>query len=459
MNTQRGFVGPNTPRYSDIMDCIRCGLCLPHCPTYSELAVEMDSPRGRLALIKGVADGRLAVDSPGFVKHMYQCLDCRACETACPAGVPFGRLVEAARAQIERGYRRPWRVRLIRWAVLGQLFPFPGRLGALARLVHLYQRLGLRGPLRRLLPSRLAELEALLPPLPDRFFSLGPRVTSGYGLQTATPSLSNRRSRAASGSFSCSAGQRRVAFFAGCVQSLIFAEVNRATVRVLTRNGCQVDVPRGQVCCGALHVHAGDPDGARALARRNLDAFDSDEVPIVVNAAGCGAMLKEYGDLLADDPAYAGRARAFSARVRDVSEFLVALPLERPDGQVRLRVTYQAPCHLIHAQRIAEAPLQLLRAIPGLELVSMAESDRCCGSAGIYNLTQRELSMRLLDRKIAHLAATGAQAVVSGNAGCLLQLRAGVRRAGLEMQVLHPIELLDAAYRRNGSPNQGIRRQ
>ncbi len=428
----------DAPDYEAIHRCIRCGMCLPHCPTYRELGVEMDSPRGRIALIRAVADGRLELNDLLFEKHLYQCLDCRACETACPSGVQFGYLMEHARGQIEQSAPRPGRVRLLRWLVFDQLFPFPARLRALASLLHLYQRSGIQALVRRTgilksLPGNLAEMEALLPALSGRFFNPADSRLQTSDSQTPV-----------------------VAFFAGCVQSLALAEVNRATVRVLERNGYQVIVPEAQVCCGALHAHAGERDGARALARRNLDAFDLDQVDaIVVNAAGCGAILKEYVDLLYEDPAYAAKAAAFVSKVKDIHEFLIGLPLVPPPspsgrgvgGEGPLRVTYQDACHLLHAQRIKDAPRVLLRSIRGIELVEMAEADWCCGSAGIYNLTQPALSGQILARKVVNIVETGADVVAVGNTGCLIQLKHGIEQAGLKIRVAHPIELLDEAYR------------
>lgn len=437
-----GFIWPDAPDYEAIHRCIRCGMCLPHCPTYRELGVEMDSPRGRIALIRAAAEGRLEVTDPLFEKHLYQCLDCRACETACPSGVRFGYLMEHARGQIEQARRWPGPIRLLRWFVFDQLVPFPARLQALASLLRLYQRSGVQALVRRtglltFLPGSLVAMEALLPPLPDSFFG-----SKDSGLRAPNPTTP----------------RHTVAFFAGCVQSLAFGEVNRATVRVLERNGCRVIVPEAQVCCGALHAHAGERDGARALARRNLEAFDLDQVDaIVVNAAGCGAMLKEYEDLLHEDPVYATRAKAFVSKVKDIHEFLASLPLVPPSTLTpgpsprgrgeSLRVTYQDACHLLHAQRIKDAPRALLRAIPGIELVEMAESDWCCGSAGIYNITQPALSGQILARKVAQIAATRADVLAVGNTGCLLQLKRGVEQAGLKIRVVHPIELLDEAYR------------
>jgi glycolate oxidase iron-sulfur subunit len=445
MRRAPGFTIPDPPSAAELGRCVHCGLCLPHCPTFRELRIETESPRGRLHLMRALGEGRVE-PTDTFVRHMSLCLDCRACEAACPSGVQFGQLMEATRAEIRR--RRPGsrRARALRWLVFRQLLPHPGRLAALGRLLRAYQRLGLQRLVRavgeRLAPPaaapagvgaragqppplrRLIEAERLLPPLSARFFE--PRgVVPAWGRQ-----------------------RERVAFFAGCVMRLAFAATSRATVRVLARNGCSVALPEEQVCCGALHVHAGDREQAKELARRNVAAFEAGGAEaIVVNAAGCGAALKEYGALLARDPAWAERARAFSARVRDLSELLAELPLDPPCGAINARVAYQDACHLLHAQRVGRQPRDLLRAIPGLELVEMADPDRCCGSAGLYNLTEPELAARFGAQKAANVDATGADLVVSGNLGCLIQLRAALAQRGSRARAVHLADLLDRAYR------------
>ncbi len=428
-----GFTDRDRPSEAILNTCVHCGLCLPHCPTYRTLYREPSSPRGRIHLIRQVADGRVALDAAVFREQMYECLDCRACEAVCPSGVRYGQLVEMARAQIERRVPRPWWQRLLRWAVFTGLFASPARFRALVALLRLYQRSGLQRLARasRVLEGLgLAAQERMLPPLPAAFF---------------TPA----------GQTWCPAGpvRQRVALFAGCVMSTVYAEIDRATARVLAANGCEVLVPPGQGCCGALHVHAGLLDAGRALMRRNVAAFERLEIDaIVVNAAGCGAMLKEYGHLLADDPAYAARAAAVAEKVRDVTEYLCAIGFTPPAGRLDLVVTYQEPCHLVHAQGIKSQPRQLLRAIPGLRLVEMAEADFCCGSAGIYNLTRPALAAQLRRRKVDNVLATQAAVVVSANPGCMLQLQAGLAEAGSPVQVKHLVELLDAAYQTGPAP-------
>jgi len=434
-----GFRDPDRPDPAIFSSCVRCGLCLPHCPTYRETLRETSSPRGRIHLIQAVSEGRLSVTSPGFVGQMYQCLDCRACEDVCPSGVQYGRLVEAARAQIERARPRPLAQRLLRRFVFGALFGNMRLFRTANRLLWLYQHSGLQWLARRLgilKLLRLQEAEALLPALSSRFLTPRGQVIAPTWSAAGKP-------------------RARVALFAGCMMSTAFAETDRATARVLAANGCEVHIPAGQGCCGALTTHAGELDRARVMARRVIEAFERQEAitpldAIIINAAGCGAALKEYGHLLHDDPSFAQRAAAFSAKVQDITEFLGALErrgeLNRNMHPLPLTVTYQEACHLAHAQRITEQPRRLLRAIPGLRLLEMEESAMCCGSAGIYNVTQPEMSRRLLTRKMGHALATEAEVIVSTNPGCILQLQAGARAAGASVRVAHLVDLLDAAY-------------
>lgn len=404
----------------ELDQCVHCGLCLTQCPTYRVTRLETESPRGRIHLVRAAAEGRIA-PTARFAEHLYLCLMCRACETACPSGVKYGRIAEAARAVLGPPGSRLGRA--LTGLAFRQLFPHLGRMRALIVLLRLYQRSGLRA-LARLLPRRLREMEALLPPVPDRFFAPGADVLPATGPRRA-----------------------RVAFLSGCVMPLLFGEVNEATVRVLRRNGCEVVIPRAQGCCAALNLHNGEMTAAKAMARRNIDAFLAAGVDaIIVNAAGCGATMKEYDHLLRDDPVYAQKARACSALVKDASEFLVELDLVGALGRLELTVTYQDPCHLAHGQRVRAAPRALLTAIPGLTLVEMEAADRCCGSAGIYNVLQPAMSRALLEEKMAAIARTRAQAVVAPNPGCMLQLRAGSRGGGDGPAVYHLFDLLDRAY-------------
>jgi glycolate oxidase iron-sulfur subunit len=414
--------------------CIKCGFCLPKCPTYRETGLESASPRGRIHLMKLVAKGRL--QAAEIAEQLDLCLGCRACETACPAGVKFGRLLEAGREQTRQANGRSqggsWPERRGEQIFFSGLLPHLKRLDLGVDLLWLYQASGLQWLVRkshllRLFSKALPDLELLLPKLPPPYMR--------RGLQEQTPAEGVE--------------QHRVGFLAGCVMRSVFAHINAATVRVLARNGCRVIIPRGVGCCGALHAHHGDLAEARQIARQTISLFERyDLEAVIVNSAGCGAMLKEYGQLLADDPIYAERALAFSRKVSDVSEFLANLPLNLPMGKLPLRVAYDDPCHLLHGQGIGREPRQLLQQIPGVDLVSFLEADWCCGSAGIYNLTQPEMSRQLLDRKMRHITAVDPDVIASGNPGCMLQLGWGVKRAGLRAEVVHPIELLDRAYQR-----------
>jgi glycolate dehydrogenase iron-sulfur subunit len=414
------------PVYEDFSRCVHCGLCLNHCPTYRLWQLEADSPRGRIRQMMLVEQGELPV-SEGFVDHIDKCLDCRSCETACPSGVNFGKLVEHARARIERDFKRPLFSRAARDFLYRRLLPYPERIAMAAKLLRIYQRSGLQAVARatgilRLLG--LAERELLLPPVDRHFFfeQLGKTFTA-QGTRRA-----------------------RVAFFAGCVANVTFTALNEATIRVLTANGCEVVIPGGQFCCGALPAHAGVRDVARNLARRNIAAFASANFDaLVTNAAGCGSTLKEYDHLFtADEPEFAPAA-ALAKKTRDVTEFLAALGLSAPLKPISARITYQDSCHLLHGQKIREAPRQLLRAIPGVELVELPFADICCGSAGVYNVTQTKASLDLLAEKMACAKTTSAQIIATANPGCLLQLRAGVEIHKTGQEILHVIELLDRA--------------
>ncbi len=430
---RRGFSGRDIPSDEIINTCVRCGFCLTSCPTYLETRVETSSPRGRIYLMKAVGEGRLDITSPGFVHQMYECLDCRACEAVCPSGVQYGKLVEPARTQVEQHVKRPPQVRLVRAATFRLLFNDMRLFRAGSAAFWFYQRSGLQWLVRRsgvLKPFNLDEMEGYLPRMSSRFF-----VPEGQ----VYPAIGERRAR--------------VALFAGCIMSTAFAKVDRATARVLARNGCEVVAPPGQGCCGALTVHGGDLDAARVMMKRNIEAFEALDVDaIIINAAGCGSTLKEYGHLLRDDPEWAGRAAAFAAKVKDLSEYLAGLGLVGELGEIRARVTYQDACHLAHAQRITRQPRELLKAIPGLQFVEMTESSVCCGSAGIYNITNPEMSTRLMDRKIRHARDVEPEIIVSANPGCMIQLATGLQRAGAtEVKVRHLAEMLDEAYRRSGS--------
>jgi glycolate oxidase iron-sulfur subunit len=432
MPNSQPIPGP-TPVYEDYARCIHCGLCLSACPTYRLWNLEADSPRGRIHQMINVAQSELANHEPAaritdsFVVHIDKCLDCRACETACPSGVEYGKLVEHARARIERDYERSWLSQFFRNFFFRNFLSAPHFIEDAARLLRLYQRSGLQTIARTIGILKLlglAERERLLPPIDDEFFF--------KRLGETFPAVGPRRAR--------------VAFFAGCIANVTFSDLNEATIRVLTTNGCEVVVPKNQLCCGALAAHAGFRESARELARKNLAAFPLDEIDaIVTNSAGCGSTLKEYHHLFSRHEPEHALAFAFAAKTRDVTEFLATLGLTAKLNPLRHRVTYQDSCHLLHGQKIRDAPRTLLRAIPNLDFVELPYSEICCGSAGIYNVTQTEASMELLAEKMRHIQSTGAQTIVTANPGCLLQLRAGAALHHTNQQVLHVIELLDRA--------------
>jgi glycolate oxidase iron-sulfur subunit len=416
------------PRQFDLDRCVHCGLCLNACPTYRELGLEMDSPRGRIYQMVQVANGAPITDS--YREHIGLCLACRGCESACPSGVPYGRMVEAARAELEAHTKRGWFERQLRRLVFVRLLPSRSALSVAGTLLYLFEVSGLKALARGMgqlgLFGRLGDLQQLTPSAdPPFFFSQIGRTFPPEGERT-----------------------HRVAFLAGCIANVSFARLNEATVRVLQRNGCEVVVPEGQGCCGALHLHSGLRDEARKLACRNVDAvLDGGFHAIITNAAGCGSTLKEYGELLADVPEYAEKARRFSSLMRDITEFLGGLELNTNFGRVDAVVTYQDSCHLAHGQHIRQSPRQLLGAIPGLTFREMSGADICCGSAGIYNVVQTEMSMQILKHKMEAVNAAHADIIATANPGCMLQLQAGVRLHGSGQSVMHVVELLDQAYK------------
>ncbi|HYP13405.1 MAG TPA: heterodisulfide reductase-related iron-sulfur binding cluster [Bryobacteraceae bacterium] len=416
------------PRQADLDKCVHCGLCLNSCPTYRENGLEMDSPRGRIYQMVQIATGQATIN-PSYIEHIDLCLACRGCESACPSGVPYGRMVEAARSEIESRIERPRHVRLLRKAVFEHLLPSKLALQAAGSFLYAYRITGLQKIVRSsglLKRFGIAEAEALSPEaeVPD-FFRYYGRVLPAIGQQ-----------------------RYRVAMIGGCMANVFFARLNEATVRVLQHNGCEVSIPAAQTCCGALHVHAGVREKAEQLARQNIDAIlDGKYDAIITNAAGCGSTLKEYGELLEDDPAYAERGRQFSALMKDVTEFLGSIELKRPERELPYKVTYQDSCHLAHGQKIRSAPRLLLKSIPGLVLKEMPMADLCCGSAGIYNVVQIEMSMAVLERKMNYVNSVDPEVIATANPGCMLQLRAGAKKHGKGQPVKHVVELLDEAYR------------
>jgi glycolate oxidase iron-sulfur subunit len=441
--------------YGRFLDCVHCGLCTAACPTYLETGNENDSPRGRIYLMRAVTDGRLEL-GPSVKRHLDLCLDCRSCETACPSGVQYGRLIEPFRVDMRRAEEKSkgatgsstgpggpsWLERML----LYHLFPYPTRMKAALMPARWLQRTGLdrlidRSGLPRLLPgfvqrmyAQLPRLQSAAPPLPELL-----------------PAIGQRRAR--------------VGLFAGCVAQAMFPQTNWATARVLQANGCDVVTPRNQVCCGAIHYHSGAAEPALALAAQNAAAFDVTKLDaVIINVAGCGSMLKDYGHIAEEASQSDGGARRppgatgpeslaqFASKVRDVSQFLAELGPIPPSGEIKLRATYHDACHLVHAQRVREQPRSLLALVPGLELVPLAESEICCGAAGSYNLTEPEMSERLSQRKLRNILATQAQAVITGNAGCSLQIQAALRRAGSPIWVAHPMDVLDLSYRNAPPP-------
>ena len=425
------FTGTDAPSEEDLYKCIHCGFCLPACPTYLETGLETESPRGRIALMKAVNEGRIGI-TPGVSRHWDLCIQCRACEVVCPSGVPYGRLIESTMSQVKVQRRRwmPSFLALVGGIVLRHVLPHQRRLALLVAGLRVYQRWGLqkavrRSGLLRAVSPTLAELEQTSPVVPATTFKATGQTIPPVGEKRAT-----------------------VALLSGCVMPLLNGPEMHAVTRVLAHNGCEVVVTQGQVCCGAINSSVGDLDTTRDLARRNVDAFLSSGVDaVVVASAGCGIRMKEYHHLLADDGEYAEKAARMSAMVKDIHEFLVDLPLLPPTGYLDYRVTYQDSCHLAHAQRITEAPREVLRSIPGLDLAEMADSALCCGSGGTYMVRESQFASRLLDSKMRSVIDTGADIVATANPGCILQLRYGASREGLPIEVRYVTDLLDEAYR------------
>jgi glycolate oxidase iron-sulfur subunit len=411
--------------YELFLDCVHCGLCTSACPTYVELGTEMDSPRGRIYLMRAVTDGKLAANDPDVRRHLDLCLDCRACESACPSGVQYGRLIEPFRMHLAKQGPESQPLSWLQRLVLFGVTPYAGRTRLALAPVRFLQWTGLdrlfeRAGLFRLLPRTLRQLHDMVP-----------RLQPSRGrLPEVLPAEGKRRAR--------------VALFLGCAGDAFLPQTTLATARVLQHNGCEVWVPPAQVCCGALHYHAAQEEPAKEFAGRNCDVFGrqlAEVDAVIVNAAGCGAMLKDYGHLLGDT-----RGKALSSKVRDVSEFLVQLGPVPPEHPLPIKATYHDACHLCHGQQIRRPPRQLLEMIPGLELVPLAESEICCGAAGSYNITQPEMAERLGERKARHVLDTGAQAVFTGNVGCLLQVGRYLKKARPDVWVAHPIDALWASY-------------
>lgn len=423
------FDDQDRPSEELIRDCVHCGFCLSACPTYLQTGNELDSPRGRIYLMKSALGGEIPIEG-SLVTHLDRCLGCLACEPACPSGVQYGSLIEASRSQIDKRYDRGTAEKLHRSAIFS-LFPHPGRLKLMLPFLYLYQKLGISsfirstGALGKVSP-KLEQMEAMLPPVDS--------PTVAKALPSVIPAKGKRR--------------YRVAMLTGCVQSIFFSGVNEATARVLSENGCEVVVPSPQGCCGALSVHSGRLSEGRDFARDTIKTFENLDVDaLIINSAGCGSTVKDYGQILEEDGAFSGRAEALSIVTKDVTEFLSEIGLTGDLKELNLRVTYQDACHLGHAQRVKQPPREVMSQIPGLELIEMPESDVCCGSAGIYNLVQPEMSQGLLERKTENLSTVNVDYITAGNPGCLLQIKKGIDKRGLNIKTAHPIELLDWSYK------------
>ena len=420
------------PDQSDLDKCVHCGLCLNSCPTYRELGLEMDSPRGRVYQINAVKNG--APLTPAYIQHLDLCLACRGCETACPSGVPYGRIIESARAHIVAERRPTFWNRIAKKLLFQNLLQSETGLQLAGAALYAYQASGMQRLVRATgflkLFGTLANLEALspTPEIPFFYNKIG-RVYPAIGPQ-----------------------RYRVAFLAGCIANVAFARLNEATVRVLQKNGCEVSIPAGQNCCGALHLHSGLQDEAQKLARINIDVFLAENYDaIITNAAGCGSTLKEYGELLRDDKEYSSKAAQFSFRMKDVTEFLAGIELSPGLGALPYTITYQDSCHLAHGQKIKDAPRKLLKSIPGISFREMPMADLCCGSAGVYNIVQNRMAMQILEGKMKSIGLTTATVIATANPGCLLQLAAGARLFGQGQRVAHVVELLDEAYQLSGN--------
>ncbi len=411
-----------------LAQCIHCGLCLQACPTYAVFGTEMDAPRGRIALMRAASDGRLTPEqfNDAFTTHINLCLACRACETACPSGVQYGALLDGAHKTIVANHAPGAVENFVRWLGLREMMPHVERMKFVARLMWLYEKSGVQKLVRAInfLPKPLKAMEAILPPIEPRY----------RDYRAPAPAIGEKRGT--------------VAFFIGCIQEAFLSSVNEATIRVLQRNGYEVHFPAGQTCCGAAQLHVGEYDLVRQLAKQNIDAFLAREYDAILsNAGGCGATLRtEYAHLFHDDSAYAAKAKKFSAQVQDVNEFIAAHYTNPPKGNVPVRVTYSDSCHLRHVQKVVKQPRDLIKSIPGVQLVELKLPDRCCGSAGVYNIVNASVADDVLAAKMADIATTGAQMIVASNIGCHMQLIAGARQAQLNVPVVHVMQLLDMAY-------------
>ncbi len=424
------FIGVDIPSDDTITNCMHCGLCLPVCPTYALTGMEKSSPRGRIRLIKSVAEGTLGITN-GFIEEMNFCLDCQACETACPAGVKYGTLVESARNQIRIQRKGTLFSRSLKWIFLGNVLSKTSLLNFVSKILRFYQNSGVESFMKKIgiakvLTPKLSKLQELSPRIDERSFSDSyPEIVKPAG----TPKY-------------------RVGFLSGCIMNVAFAKVHEDTVKVLLHHDCEVIIPKHQVCCGSLQAHNGDFDSARVLAKKNIDEFLKFELDaVVMNSAGCGALMKEYGHYLNDDTYYAEKAKKFSAKVKDLSEFLFDIGMKKPEKPFNHRVSYHDACHLVHSQKISEQPRELLRSIPGIDFVELNEASWCCGSAGIYNITHYDDSMKILERKMENVKETKAEYLVANNPGCITQIEHGCAQHGIHTRVVHVATLLRESFR------------
>lgn len=434
--TLGNYLWSDLPDENKWADCVHCGMCLESCPTYELTGEEQHSPRGRVHLIKSVAEGKLSVNEQ-FMDPVFACLDCRACTTACPADVNVGGLIEEARGQIRQAMPLTGWKGAVNKLFLQELFPHQNRLNSLGSLLKFYQKSGMQKVVRKtglinIMPKHLVEMEAIMPKIKE---PVRKKFNDADVIKAKTET------------------KRKVAMLTGCVMDVMFSDVNEATVNVLTRNGNDVIIPRNQTCCGALHVHAGDRETGRKLAKQNIEAFkDADKV--IVNAAGCGSMLKEYHELFRDDPEWHDKAFEFSQKVEDISKYLHDTGYEKPKAEMNIKMTYHDACHLAHGQGIRQEPRDILLDIPGVEMVHMPNSDRCCGSAGIYNITNPDMAGAVLESKMENVPED-VEMISMGNPGCMLQMAIGVQKYGRNQKVVHTIQLLDWAYQKEDSLKEG----
>tara|TARA_B100001013_G_scaffold133115_1_gene77940 strand:+ start:1053 stop:2516 length:1464 start_codon:yes stop_codon:yes gene_type:complete len=432
----KGFPFSNPPLEEDLYKCVHCGFCLQACPTYVQTGLETESPRGRIALMKGVIEGRLKMNDD-VIDHWDMCIQCRACEDVCPSGVPYGNLIEKTMAQVNKSRKSSILAKGINWLLLRRILTDQVILSGLVGTMRIYQKVGLHKlisvlKILHLIPGNLGSLHDFMPRISDKFFSADGQTYHTFGEPKKT-----------------------VGLLSGCIMPLINGPEMRAAIRVLTRNGVKVIVPKEQGCCGAIHSHVGDLVKARSMARRNIDAFLSSDIDAVLSSsAGCSTRMKEYSELLKDDSKYISKAKQLESKVKDMNEFLYELPIDPPKGRLESSVTYQDPCHLAHTQKIRSQPRELLKLIPGLNLIEMRNSDRCCGAGGTYVITQHQMSLKLMNDKMKAIEETGAQIVTTGNPGCWMQMNQGSQKTNMPVQVKYVTDLLDESYRAERIENE-----